>query len=487
MKKILVLFLAVLFILPGCSKQSAETPTPQQQAAQITEFSVGYSSKIINPDEPIPLVGYGNEETRYMEERMGDIKLFVIAMSDGEGNDILWINTDLIQISSEIGVLMQQLISTETGVPEERIYISGNHSHSAPKITGGTESAERVSRYQQKVYDAVVAASVEAMADRKPASLETGSVETENLNFVKHYQYVDENGVTQYFGDNFGTAVYNETTKHTTQADTTMHLLRIKREGCKDIVVANWRAHPHFTGGSGKYVLSPDYPGFFREAVEQQLGVDCVFMQGACGNVNSSTRLAEERRTTDVRTFGKLLADYAIEGLENNMTPIETGTIKTKYYEYWGEINHRFDSLYVQAKTVSSVWAQTNSWDECRPYMTPYGIRSPYHATAIVSNYSRTTEKDGKLIMNAVTIGESFAFVTFPGELFDTISEQMEAGSPYASTMLIGYSNGHIGYLPSAYGFEYTSYETDITRFVEGTGEIVRDQYIAMLNELKEG
>ena len=89
--------------------------------------------------------------------------------------------------------------------------------------------------------------------------------------------------------------------------------------------------------------------------------------------------------------------------------------------------------------------------------------------------------------MNTVAIGDSFAFVTFPGELFDTISVGVEEGSPYETTMLIGYSKGHIGYLPSAYAFEYTSYETDITRFAEGTGEIVRDQYIAMLEGLKEG
>ena len=43
---------------------------------------------------------------------------------------------------------------------------------------------------------------------------------------------------------------------------------------------------------------------------------------------------------------------------------------------------------------------------------------------------------------------------------------------------------GHVGYLPAAIAFEYTSYETDITRFVQGTGEMVRDEYIRMLNEL---
>ena len=144
-EKILVLFLVVLLVLPGCGKQSARQPVAQEQqtTVKITEFSVGYSSRIVNSDEPLPLAGYGNVETRYMKEINGDIKMFVIAISDGEGNDILWINTDLIQVSAVNGEIMQNMIYAATGVPIERIYISGNHSHSAPKFSGNSTN-ERV-------------------------------------------------------------------------------------------------------------------------------------------------------------------------------------------------------------------------------------------------------------------------------------------------------------------------------------------------------
>lgn len=480
MKRTLAIILLVLLLLTACGEPAA----PQTEQTAVPEgFCVGHSSKIVNPDTTIPLVGYSNTSDRYSKEIGDDIKLSVTIFSDGEGTDIAIVSTDLCTMPRALGESFQMVVNTETGIPVERIYVSGNHSHSAPSITGSTE--EEV-KYNEKWHNLLAEASREAMADRKPAKLYTGSIETENLNFVKHYQYVDENGETKFFGDNFGSAVYNDTTTHTTQVDSTMHLLKITREGCKDLVICNWRAHPHFTGGTTKYVLSSDYPGAFREALEKQTGCEAVYLQGACGNVNSSTRLEKERRASDVRTHGALLAGYAIEGLENNMTEIKTGQIETMQFDYYGEINHTFDSLYIPAQTVSAVWNSTHSYDEARPYMTPYGIRSVYHANAIVANYSRTKEVDGRLTMNAVCIGDEFAFVTFPGELFDTISVGVEEGSPYPTTMLIGYSSGHIGYLPSAYAFEYTSYETDITRFQEGTGEIVRDEYIRMLNELKE-
>ena len=139
MKKILVLLLVFLLVLAGCGKTPAQQPAAQEQTTQITEFSVGYSSRIVNPDEPVRLSGYGNEGTRYLKEINGDIKVFVIAISDGQGNDILWINTDLIQISAGNGETMQMMINMATGVPTERIYISGNHSHSAPSFNSNTE------------------------------------------------------------------------------------------------------------------------------------------------------------------------------------------------------------------------------------------------------------------------------------------------------------------------------------------------------------
>ena len=89
------------------------------------------------------------------------------------------------------------------------------------------------------------------------------------------------------------------------------------------------------------------------------------------------------------------------------------------------------------------------------------------------------------MILNAVSIGDDLAFVTFPGEMYDSISVRMEENSPFKTTLMLGYCHHHIGYLPSAVAYKYTSYETDITRFQAGTGEEVADTYVKMLKELK--
>ena len=90
------------------------------------------------------------------------------------------------------------------------------------------------------------------------------------------------------------------------------------------------------------------------------------------------------------------------------------------------------------------------------------------------------------MILNAVSLADQLAFVTFPGELFDSLSVRMEENSPFNTTLLFGYCYHHINYLPSMAAFKYGSYEVDTTRFQPGTGEKVADTYVEMLKELKE-
>ena len=89
------------------------------------------------------------------------------------------------------------------------------------------------------------------------------------------------------------------------------------------------------------------------------------------------------------------------------------------------------------------------------------------------------------LPVNAMAIGDHLGMVTFPGELFDIIAVDTENQSPFDTTLLIGYCNYSLGYLPTAVTYEYTSYETDTTRYAQGVGEELMHEYVKMLEEIK--
>jgi len=448
-------------------------------------FSVGFGRKTVNPEESIPLCGFGNDPQRYNTAITEDICVTCVAVSDAEGNTILMVGMDLAVSHDSLCEELLQKIGEKTGIPKERIYLSATHSHAAPSI--GMTVCECIRKYRKSFIDGAVEAAEEAIADRKAARIFVGSIETENMNFIKHYKARDlATGEISYIGDQFGTEKGKTLLEHATIADKTMHVVRFARDGGKDVVMANFRAHPHFRGGYKKYDLSSDYIGAFRMALEAMYDCHAVYFQGACGNINSSSRMPSERRFTTCRSYGTGLAAYAVECIEKRMHEVKAGGIKTARFTVYGEINDSMSGLVKEAAEIERVWNTTFDRAKCDDMSLPLGIRSPYHASAIVANSKRTKEIEGKMLLNVVSIGEELAFATFPGEMFDSISVRIEENSPFFTTLMLCYSTHHVGYLPSAAAYKYTSYETDITRFRAGTGEMVADTVVAELKKLKE-
>ncbi len=484
MKKILVILMIAALLCCGCSTtQTPQSTTEPTQEAEVIGFQVGFSRKIMNPATSVPLAGYSNALNRYMRSIGQDITCTALAISDGEGNDLLLISTDLTNSQEMVTTMIRQNLSNKTGIPLNNIVITATHTHSAPDLTNRNLSEEAA--YIELMSDQILAAAEDALADRAPASMYTGSIETENLNFVRHYLVEDKlTGEVSVAGDHFGS--FNNATilGHAAEGDPTLHLVQFKRDDGADIVLANWAAHPHFTGGASKYVLSSDFVGPFRETLEDMTGSKVVFFQGAAGDLNEKSKINSEQRTSDHRTYGALLAEYAETCLQEHMKEVSTGSIKTLQIDYYGQVNHSQDHLYTAAKVVQAQWNQTYSTSDCEPLMEPHGIRSVYHALAIVSNYNRTDD-DGRMSLKAIAIGDSFAILTFPGELFSSLYTEVEQQSPFEMTILLGYADQHVSYLPTQAAYEYTCYESDITRFAPGTGEQVQQQYLQLLEQLR--
>ena len=446
-------------------------------------YQVGFDRQVITPDEPIPLGGYSNEPQRYMKAITEDICVTCTAITDSSDTSIMLVGLDFLRVNDHIGEPGREIISRLTGIPEHQIFFCATHTHSGPGLD--KEDWPEVQRYRQKVFEKMELAAKNAWEDRKPSRLYAGSVETENLNFVRHYIGISKTtGEYGYLGDGFGNPKDKDIISHATPVDPTLHVLQFKRDGGKEVVLANFRAHAHFTGGSYKYDLSSDFPWAFRKALEAMRDCHAFYLQGACGNVNEKSRIGLEQKFMTCRSHGMALAAYAENCLSLRMQPVEAGKIKVLQKVFYGEINHSMDHLADKAWEIRDYWNRTFDKATAMEMARPLGIRSVYHANAIKQN-SMHRKKDGKMILNAVQLSDELAFVTFPGELFDVLGQQVEDRSPYQKTLLLGYSHHHVGYLPSMVAYKYSSYETDTTRFAPGTGETVVDQWVAMLRELK--
>ena len=468
---ILVLIMALSLIACGTGSETVKDDP------YTGTFRAGYGQALINPEESVPLAGYGRTSSRMSQNITEDLYIRCTALTDENENTVLIFSADAIR-ADDIFFTGMAMVADATGIPVENMIINTSHSHSAPDFTNTGEDS--ILRYTDYVQDQMLAAALAAVADRKPAQMFYGSTETSGLNFIRHYLMDDGS----YGGDSFGDWTNHHAVAHTAEPDTTMHLLKFTREGKKDIVLVNWRAHAAMTGSAGTGVnVSSDFLGPFRDSLESLADCHAMYLQGHAGNINPGSRMNAEVEYSDYKEHGYLLAEFANQGLQE-MQQLETGAIKTKRVFMDGKINHDMDHMVVKASELSAIWNNTGDREQVIELGKPYGIRSPYHANAIKSNAKRGESEEIQL--NVISIGNSVGFTTGPAELFDRNSMAIEEASPYEHTFCLAYTNGHLGYIPAAYVWEYTSYETDITRFAPGTAEQIQDTLLQMLETLAE-
>lgn len=436
-------------------------------------FQAGFARVDISPEESVPLAGYGNTSNRMSQTVMDPLYANCLAVTDEDGSTAVIMVLDLGNMYNPLPDIRAE-VSRTLGLPMERVMICCTHTHSAPHLSNGEKDS--IPRYNEKLRRCMAEAALAALADRKPAQMQAASIQTAGLNFVR--RYVLEDGT--YAGDNYGHFKESPIARHETEADHQLQLIKFVREGGKDIVAANFQGHPHRAGGSKKYEVTSDLVGVFRRTLEDSLSCHAMYFTGASGNVNCHSRIPEENITPNYIEHGKALAKYALEAA---FAPVKTGKIRNIQVMYEGKTNHTEDHLLSVAEEIKKVWTATGDGKECIRMGAPYGINSPYHALSIINK--STLPETITVELNAVSLGDT-ALVFAPFELFDTLGMRIKENSPFDTTFVCCYANRVFSYMPTKLGFEHGGYGPNQCKFLPGTGEMLAEQFLKMLDGLRD-
>lgn len=464
----IVLVLCVLLGLTACGSGGEAGSTTEAKG----QFMAGFGLTDITPRDSVPMASYGDD--RMSTGWYSNLEARAVAVQDENGDILVFVVGDVSWCPMELGGTIQETLSADLGIPKEHIILSGTHTHAS--VSTSRTDIPSVGDFNKKYINGMVDAAKQAVADLKPAQVYVGSVQTKGLTFVR--RYIMDDG--SYCGDNF----YGTGTKevgYATKPDEEMQMMKFVREGGEDILIANFQAHPNLEGRSTN--ISAQVVGAFRDAVEKDMGIHCLYWQGAAGNLNSYTRLAEDRRTTDRVEWGQILCNYA-KSVYDDMTQVQTGPIKVNSTNYTANVNHAYDDLIDYARLVDEYFKEGCTAREAAEYAWSFdvGIHSVYHARRIISNASLPDTKTMYLL--AWSFGD-IAGVVLPYELYDESGMQMKQQSPYVKTFIVGYSYpAYVGYIPTADAFDTGSYEADNCTFEKGTAEKVVEQYLNLLNEM---
>ena len=435
-------------------------------------FRAGTAKTDITPEESVPLQGYGNVLQRMSDNTKDPLYASAIAVTDANDQTVLIFTVDLC--TSEVaGPLIREAVSTATGIPVSNILVNASHTHSGPALSA--TSSEAIVRYRTLLQQKAVETAKRALDNRTVVTLETGSISITDQSFIRHYLLQDGTRV----GYESMVTSANPAVGHVGELDAAMQLLRFKRAGEKDILLVNWQVHNTLTGGSSNYSISADIAGVIRNRLSEALDCEAVYLNGASGNINPKSLIDRENGSSDYKTRGKAVADQVIAAKETLFTAVEAGSIGIKTASVVLTIDHTEDGLIEAAREVQSVWTSTNDRAAADAAGAPYGIRSPYHANAIITRYSLPETETVEI--GILSIGDRIAIAFVPYEMFSESGLRIKAASPYALTMISGYTNAHFGYMPVKSVFEYDAYERDVTRYVAGTAEKLEAKLIELL------
>ena len=429
----------------------------------LNTFSVGYDSTSIKPKESgLVMSSWGNPNGRKTDGSVGyEPFISTVAITDQNNKTILMITIDLQNSPDAYYQYIFKHISRATGIPEDHIYMTATHTHNCPTINTSTPGN---SRYSYWFTERAIQSAIKALSDRTPATMKTASFDTDGMNFTRHYYYYlnnnKANGKT-YFGDQFGQTPKNgETIYRVRQGDETMHMIEFTRSGKKPVLVVNWRAHPHRSGGMQSYSVDADVIGATRTYIQNNTDYLFAYYQGAAGNMNTTSRMGDTYKSGKIKEFGDELGRQIISNGLPQLKTAATGLIQTQQIMYAAPVDHSQDHLIEEAKALQKYYQENpdemDTLAEQLAVAATYGFTSVFHATRLIAKYNLPETKTMNL--NIFSIGNSVGFYTAPAELWDSFSVEMEGKSPFKTTFCLGYTNGSVAYIPYKLDYEY-SYE----------------------------
>jgi hypothetical protein len=400
------------------------------RAADSTDFRVGAAEKDITPPAGIPMWGYGARHDALSDGTLdplmakaiviaaGDDKLAIVGIDLGRGPTEAMMKT----IRDELG--------TKAGI--RHVLITGSHTHHGPVIELvdepglGKGKFDTAIAYSQKLPHLLVEAIIDADKGRKPARI---GVATESVTLNRNRHTKREPKVT----------------------DPMLAVLRFDDQTGRPIaVLVNFAAHPVMTEGKLlKY--SADYPGFLKKKVEAALSTQCVFMQGAAGDMSPNPNPGP----WEPKSFGETVADHVIALAQ---------------------------SVQTEAPARPSVKGRVDTFQ----FKTRVDLRDPQVVGAFEKSFfpeitHAYTKLYGDAIaaeLNTVIVNGEIALVGGSGEFFCNHANRLKARAYVRHTLVFGYCNGHSMYFPTIEAASEGGYGADpgVSLAELGAGERMMDK-----------
>ncbi|MGW8179160.1 MAG: neutral/alkaline non-lysosomal ceramidase N-terminal domain-containing protein, partial [bacterium] len=394
MNKSLSFLFILSLLLPNCPLQAG--------------IEAGAAAIEITPGTSLRMAGFSARK----EPSKGVLDpLFVRAMVLRlEERTIGFVVYDLIgTLGTEINEQLAGAVKGEIALNE--IFFIATHSHAGPALKSGKTLAT-LPEYERELWTKTKLALKHAWDDLEPVRLGAGSGSVDlNYNRIKKLS----DGRAQMIWENPGKEPLGP-------AEQTVYVLRFDDlEGQTKLLLANYACHPVILG-SDNLLYSPDFPGVMCRTVERSHPDNpcCIFINGACGDMNPYFADANDKPAERVREVGEELAKEVIR---------VAGLIVTKEDKSAISITWKRGSYLAKGRWNLAKSASEASEKDLR------------------KTIERLSQKMSNLHLpiSVVLITPDIGFVGLPGEFFSSYQRMLRSQSPLKHLLVAGYTDGAFG------------------------------------------
>ena len=240
-------------------------------------------------------------------------------------------------------------------------------------------------------------------------------------------------------------------------------------------------------------LYSRDWPGFAMDEIESASASDAcprpisIFLQGATGNIDPRSRgnfeVAEQ--------YGRAMGRGAFEALQH--APSLHGR---KIASRRIPLNLALKDFGADLAIARDCAAQTQASLDSHRGGDGYQLKRlrDHHAQSLSAlsalealeeqnRRDRRVDIARRMLATAMTIVTvcNLAIVGIPGELFVELGLAIKATPHFAQTLVAGYCNDLIGYIPTRAAYAEGGYEVDAARIAAGSGEEIVDTALSAL------
>jgi neutral ceramidase len=443
----------------------------------MTEFRAGAVSLPLVPPLGLPMVGFVRQPWNARGYGL-PLEVGALVLERGDTRVVLC-GVDVVGIiHPQIEALIDR-IAAATGADPAGILVNMSHTHLAPPggVAHGAvygdvddEVAASIEAFSRVLHDKIVSACALAAERLEPAGVVWGQAEVD-LAVNRRERTTDGFNGGSILGWNPDELVDNQVTVMQARRPDESAIATIVGFGC----------HP-VTTGYDMDVYSADFPGPMRDVVRTVSGGECIFLQGAGGNV--LPKFAFTDTEDEAHRMGTRLGLAALEAVadrfsravtvvtekEGSVTPI------TRYRRRFAEPTEA-PALAAARETIviplmphpplEEIERQRREYDDALDEARASGDRGRVKLAHYQASWARRVEsqlRDGTAPtevrgpVHAIRIGDG-VIVTGPGETFTEYGIAVKERSPGAPTLYSGYTNEILGYLPTATEYQHGGYE----------------------------